>query len=88
MPVRPPAGDIWPLSVDVQGGQGHGAVDVHGYVGGEAARAAQLGEFVQDDLGAVEGERGDDDSAAPGEVRCRTCAKWARPASSSWRRLP
>lgn len=55
------------VPVDVQGGERHRAVDVHRYVGGEHALAAQCRELVQNDLGAIESERRDDHRAAPVE---------------------
>ncbi|MFC5034720.1 hypothetical protein ACQFX6_39870 [Streptomyces sp. DSM 41987] len=49
------------VPVDVQGGQRHGAVDVDGDGGRQDSVPAQIGELVEDDLGAIDREGGDDD---------------------------
>ncbi len=53
------------VAVHVEGGQSHGAVDVHGDVAGQCAVGAKRGEFVEDDLGPVDREGGNDDGPAP-----------------------
>jgi hypothetical protein len=50
--------------VHVEGAQGHRAVDVHREAG-HTSVVHQPAEVVQHHLGAVDGERGHDDRAAP-----------------------